>query len=91
MSPLKLVILALLFYVGYRLLTAGRGEKKKGEKSKGVENGGDPSVSDVLVEDPVCHTLIPREQAIGLQYQGEMVYFCSEKCCDHFVEQKGEG
>jgi YHS domain-containing protein len=49
-------------------------------------------VADVLVEDPVCHKLVPKQQAIRLKSKkrNEIIYFCSEECCELFVRQEGE-
>lgn len=46
-------------------------------------------MKDVLVEDPVCHTLIPKGQAIRLRQKGKTYYFCSEECCDTFTRESG--
>jgi YHS domain-containing protein len=86
-SPLRLVILALLFYLGYRLLT-GIGKKKSVNKQSDEQYS--LPISDVLVEDPVCHTLIPKGQAIRLQHENQLYYFCSEVCCSRFLSEKGE-
>lgn len=86
MTPLRFVILAVLIFLAYRLLIgAFKQNQDGGKKQKTVKNDG--PVNDVLVEDPVCHTLIPRKQAIHLQHQGSMFYFCSEKCCNSFIQQ----
>jgi len=58
-----------------------------GKKSGQASGGG--VVQDVLVEDPVCHTLIPRGQAVQLHHDKNMYYFCSQKCCENFLKQKG--
>lgn len=83
MNPLKILILGVLFYLLYRLLTGGK---------KRVERGGHvvPPPHDVLVEDPVCKVCIPRKQAIVLEYEGENTYFCSQECCEKFIATKGE-
>jgi YHS domain-containing protein len=86
MSPVRLVILAVLFYLAWRLLR-GLGEKKCADhKQQQTRPSG---VQDILVEDPVCHTLIPKGQAIRLRRQGKTYYFCSEKCCDIFTRESG--
>jgi YHS domain-containing protein len=90
MSPLRLVVLAILIYVGYRLLIGGRKKERKSREGRPVADG-TAAVSDVLVEDPVCHILVPKGQAIHLQHQGSMVYFCSEECCNKFIEKRKEG
>lgn len=89
MSPIKLVVLAILLYIGYRLLTGGRKKDKTEGPSASTEQDSGPIV-DVLVEDPVCHKLVPKKQAIRLQHRENIVYFCSEACCNRFVSQEGE-
>jgi YHS domain-containing protein len=89
MGPLRFIILLILFYIGYRLLIGGLKRKKQTRKENSVV-GESATVSDVLVEDPVCHILVPKGQAIHLQHQGKMVYFCSESCCTTFIEKGKE-
>jgi YHS domain-containing protein len=90
MNPLRLAVLAILIYVGYRLLIGSLQKKKKTRAAKPAAGEAAP-VSDILVEDPVCRILVPKGQAIHLQHQGKMVYFCSEECCNTFIEKRGEG
>lgn len=82
MSPFRLVILLLLFYVLYRLVTGGKQEsRKKGASQKASQ----PPTQDVLVEDPVCHVYIPKGQAVTWR-RGEVTHhFCSEKCKEEYV------
>ncbi len=89
MSPIKLVIIAILLYLGYRLLTSGKGKKNEKTDSAATDQNSGP-VADVLVEDPVCHKLVPKQQAIRLQHKENIVYFCSESCCDKFVRLEGD-
>ncbi len=89
MSPIKLVVLAILFYIAYRLLTSGKKKDKAENLSASTEQDSAP-VADVLVEDPVCRKLVPKQQAVRLQHKEKIVYFCSEACCDRFVSQEGE-
>jgi YHS domain-containing protein len=87
MGPFRLIIIAILLYIGYRLLTSGRKKEKKTGKQDTVSGNAGP-VSDVLVEDPVCHCLVPKGQAIRLQHNSKMLYFCSEDCCNKFIEEE---
>ena len=89
MGPLRLIILAILVYIGYRLLVGGRKKGRQARKETSTA-GGPAAVSDVLVEDPVCHILVPKRQAVRLQHKGKMVYFCSEECCNTFIEKGKE-
>ena len=85
MSPIRLIIIGILLYIGYLLIVGGR--KKKSDDS---ENGGTPHVSDdVLMECPECEKLVPKGQAKTLNHEGETLYFCSDECCETFVSEKG--
>ena len=85
MSPVRLFILAILFYIAWRLFNGSTGKKPKNSEQPSDSS----DVRDVLMEDPVCHTLVPRGQAIRLRHKGKTYYFCSEKCCDTFTRESG--
>lgn len=85
MGPLRIIILAVLLYIGYRLITSNFRKKDDGEDKSSRKPGG--SITDVLVEDPVCHKLVPREQAVKLEVDGETHYFCSRECRDEFTSE----
>lgn len=89
MSPLRIVVIAVLLYIGYRLIMSGRKSDKNSEETKSDSQSELP-VEDVLMEDPICHSLVPKQQAIHLQHRGSTVYFCSEECCNKFIAQEGE-
>ena len=40
--------------------------------------------SDVLVQDPVCKTFIPRREALRVDRDGITYFFCSEGCLKRF-------
>jgi len=62
-----------------------KGKKKSAQQQqKGAPIS--PQSQDVLVQDPVCKTYIPRGQAITLQVENEEKCFCSEKCRDAFLK-----
>ncbi len=39
---------------------------------------------DVLVQDPVCQTFIPRKEALKAEKDGKVYFFCSEGCLKRF-------
>lgn len=93
MIVIRLVVLAILGGIAWLLLRSMAGRKKtemrgRAESATGKEQQ-DPKVQDVLVEDPVCHTLVPKNQAIRLRRDGKTYYFCSEACCDKFTGKAG--
>ncbi len=40
---------------------------------------------DIMVQDPACHTYVPRQQAIHLRIDEQDFYFCSTSCRDKFL------
>jgi YHS domain-containing protein len=40
---------------------------------------------DVLVQDPVCKTFIPRREALKAEKGGISYFFCSEGCLKRFL------
>lgn len=88
MTPLRLVVIGVLLYILYRLLTGPRKKKVSGRGKEAGTSGG--QVQDILVEDPVCHTYIPKRQAVQLHHDKKMYYFCSDKCCQMFLKNKGD-
>lgn len=89
MSPLRILVIAVLLYIGYRLITGGKKNSRDDNSTSDAQKPDGP-VQDVLVEDPICHSLVPKQQAIHLKHRGSMVYFCSEECCNTFIAKKGE-
>jgi YHS domain-containing protein len=87
MTPLRLLILAILFYIGWRLLKRSFAKKQADIKREDHDLG----LQDVLVEDPVCHVLVPKHQALRLRRDGITYYFCSEQCCDQFTGKPEQG
>ena len=40
---------------------------------------------DLLVQDPVCKTFIPRREALRAEKGGTTYFFCSEGCLKRFL------
>jgi YHS domain-containing protein len=89
-APIRILILAVLFYIGYRLLRSSFMKKGSPEDSASSAPGPNERLTDVLVEDPVCKKLVPKEQAVRLDQNGEIFYFCSQECCNEFASEKGD-
>ena len=81
---IRLVILALLAYVAYRIiktLLAGPGRT--------IHRGPDSGVIDEMVQDPFCTTYIPRKEAVRRVIEGKEHFFCTEECADKYERQRG--
>jgi len=87
MNPLRIFILAVLFFILYKLLFGRRKRKQVGGSSAKSQQA---VTQDTLVEDPVCHSYVPKKQAIQAIKDGETYYFCSEKCCKTYLDEQGE-
>ena len=90
MGPLRILILAVLFYLGYRLIKANfskSDDKKKDDKQdEKTRQGG--AITDVLIEDPICHKLVPKQQAYTLEADDGPHYFCSKECGAKFAAEQ---
>jgi len=74
---LKLIIGIVVIYLLYKLIRTGFpsvGGKPGPAKIK------NPAAVEELVEDPQCHAYVPVSQAVQMEIDGKMVYFCSQKC-----------
>lgn len=86
MTPLRIVVVGVLLYIAFRMIFGGR----KKNVSKEEKDSGELPASDVLMEDPVCKSLVPMRQAVMLEHDGAKLYFCSEQCRDAFIKQQGD-
>ena len=88
MSPIRIIIIAILLYIGYRLIVGGG--KKKSEPSAKTKESNNIAQNDTLEEDPVCKKLVPRQQAVQFEHNGTIHYFCSKKCCNTYRKNQGD-
>ena len=47
------------------------------------------SLADQLVKDPMCGTYIVRSRAVTRAREGRDHYFCSARCAEQFVLERG--
>jgi YHS domain-containing protein len=80
---LRLVLLALLAYLLYRVLRSFFSPSKKIMRSDA------DGVIDEMVQDPICETYIPLRDAQRRVIDGREHYFCSVQCADRFEKQRG--
>ncbi|MCP4215917.1 MAG: YHS domain-containing protein [bacterium] len=77
---LRLLMLAVVGYVLYRVLWKGEGLdffRSKKKKSTG-------KAPLKMRKDPVCGTYLPEDQAVMLRRKRDTFYFCSEECKKKF-------
>lgn len=79
---IRLLLLALLFFLGYTLydvvfrpLSGSRKDLPREKTSRGED----------MVRDPQCGLFIPKGDAVEKVIRGESLYFCSKKCRDAFL------
>ena len=88
---IRVVLVLLALYVLWR--ACGRLLRSLGMRSQEGDQAdhlGQLHPVDELVQDPVCKVYVPRREAIVLRGRGEPLYFCSDKCRDHYVQQDGQ-
>ena len=89
MTFLRWVIIGILFYLIYRVLR-GLVSPEKPRESRGVgrrsvpAGNGDP---EDLVQDPRCGVYMPRSQGVASLVEGRVLYFCSDKCRDEYMDK----
>ncbi|PHR29756.1 MAG: hypothetical protein COA36_02565 [Desulfotalea sp.] len=88
MSPVRIIIIGILLYIGYRLIVGG--SKKKNDPAPKMKEPDNIAQNDTLEEDPVCKKLVPRLRAVQFEHNGKTHYFCSEKCCNTYRKNQGE-
>ena len=77
---IRFIITLVLAYLAYRLI---RNLFKPSRKIDAKTSG---RVIDEMVQDPVCKTYIPRQEAIKKRIEGKDHFFCSEECASKFQE-----
>ena len=88
---LRYLITFLLFYLAFRLIrkyfvSAGQKYRQMDERQKPAVRGGED-----LVEDPYCHTYVPKSNAYKTIVSGKTLYFCSKRCFEEFTTDEKKG
>ena len=78
----KILLGLSLGYIGYIIIKqVARSLGLWPQAPKPLEKDREP---DVLVQDPVCKTFIPRREALKAERGGTTYFFCSEGCLKRF-------
>jgi len=79
---MKLVILIILLYIAYRLISKPSALKRQsGEAKKTPVRDGEETVFDA-----VCGTYVPKSAAITEKKGGSLFYFCGADCREKFLK-----
>ncbi len=79
MGLIRVLIYAFIIYMLYSIIKRafGGGSKISGSGSSAGE------ISE-MVQDPVCKTYIPRNEAYGAVINGREIMFCSRECAEKY-------
>jgi len=78
---IRLLIYALLFYLGFRLIRILTASVKPGNKTTG-------QIDDVMIKDPVCNVYFPKKEGVHVKIKGKDLYFCSSKCRENYFQHQ---
>ena len=81
---LRLIFIAILVYICYRLLKGLFGPSREIHKGSNTSSG----MINEMVQDPFCMTYVPRREAIRRMIGGQEYHFCSNECADRFELEK---
>ncbi|MBW4055712.1 MAG: transcriptional regulator [Proteobacteria bacterium] len=79
---MRLLVMGLLLYIGYRMIISLTATKNTPEKSAGNRDAGEETY-----RDPVCGLYISEEDAVVGKLDGQRHYFCSMACLEKFRGQ----
>jgi YHS domain-containing protein len=80
----RLLLITALLVVLYFLLR----QVVRGFKDKSLRDRGTPVDQDQMIEDPVCHTFVPRRHAVVETISGQTYCFCSKQCAAAFQNRQ---
>lgn len=80
----RLLLITALLVVLYFLLR----QAVRGFRNKEVGNRGTSVDQDQMVEDPECHTFVPRRHAVIETVSGQTYCFCSKQCAVAFQNRQ---
>lgn len=79
----RLLLLGGILYLFFTVRRLFREARRTGH----LYDDGPARIDDVMVQDPVCGTYIPKKDGIRVVAGGREVYFCSEDCRRKFLEE----
>lgn len=80
---IRLLIWALLIYIGYKIVVSLIAGKRPGT----VERNNSAKDTSITYQDPVCGIFVSEDDAVVGKLDGQKHYFCSMACLEKFREQ----
>jgi YHS domain-containing protein len=80
---IRLLVIGLLLYIGYRIVISLASAKKP--QAKPGEGCGSAGVE--AHRDPICGVYVSEDDAVVGKLDGQRHYFCSMKCLEKFREK----
>jgi len=87
-GDMRYIILFALLYLCYYVLKKAILPALRTYKQFKRYHKSSAAVDKELVQDPHCHTYIPKETALRATIGGEVRYFCSQKCLEEFKKSQ---
>jgi uncharacterized protein len=83
-------LIRIIFYVfvGYLVLQIIRFFQNVNRSVKSPPPQSAKSLSGLMVQDNVCKTYLPKDEAIKEIHEGQEYFFCSKECQRKFIETK---
>jgi YHS domain-containing protein len=78
---MRLLVWAVLIYVGYKIVKGFVSDKKKDEPAP------PEPVREETYQDPVCGVYVTEEDAVIGRHEGERLHFCSMECLEKYRQQ----
>jgi YHS domain-containing protein len=75
-----IIFLLVVLYFLLRQMFRGVTGPTRDDRSISADSAERDKVQDQMVEDPVCHTFVPRRIAVIEEMGGQTYCFCSKEC-----------
>jgi len=82
---LKIIILVVVGFILYKLLTADH----RKQKEKVVKEQEKMAANGVMVKDPICGTYVDKDSDIRVKLNNDVQCFCSYDCRDKYLKRIG--
>ena len=81
---ISFIVFLLIGYIFYKKVIKGESLFRSNKNKKNYSGSGDV---EKMEKDPVCGTYVPEKTALKLKSEGEIYYFCSDKCRNEYMAQ----